>query len=216
MIQLIHGDCLEEMKKIPDGSIDLVLTDPPYGINYQSNMRTVSKKFDIIANDNNDMRFVAYNEYQRVLKDNTCAVIFCSWKNFAVDFLELQKLFNIKNVIIWNKGGGGIGDLKHSLLTDYEIAIVAHKGRCKIRGKRDGSVWSHKKVNPNKMVHPTEKPLDLMERLVEKFTDTDCTILDTFMGSGVVGVACKNLNRNFIGIELDKDYFEIAKKRIGV
>lgn len=202
------------MKDIPDSSVDMILTDPPYGIHYVSHSRRKSKKFDILQNDNNDFRLMTYGELARILKDNCVCVIFASWKNVALDIIELQKHFTIMNVIVWFKGGGGLGDLKHTLSTDYELAIVCHKGKCKIRGKREGSVWKVAKVNPNKMIHPTEKPIELLERLIEKFTDEHMVVLDCFMGSGSTGVACVNTNRNFIGIELDDKYFEIAKQRI--
>ena len=104
--------------------------------------------------------------------------------------------------------------MKHTLLTDYELAIVCHKGRCKIRGKRDGSVWECNKVAPAKMVHPTQKPLEIIQRLIEKFSDENCVVLDPFLGSGTTAVACVNTNRNFIGIELDEQYFKIAEQRI--
>ncbi len=137
IINKVHcADCLEVMKQIPDKSVDLVLTDPPYGIDYQSNMRVVSQKFDKLENDNNEFRFLSYPEVYRVLKDNCVAIIFCSFKNYAVDYLEISKLFDIKNCIIWDKGGGGMGDLKHSLSTDYEMAIVAHKGQYRHRNLR--------------------------------------------------------------------------------
>lgn len=213
-IELIQGDCLELMKDIPDKSIDMVLTDPPYGIKYKSNMRTKSPKFEMIANDNNSARFLVYPEMYRVLKDDSAAIVFASWKNYAEDYIELSKCFDIKNVIVWWKHGGGIGDLKHTLLTDYEIAIICHKGKCKIRGKRIGSVWECNKVNPNKMLHPTQKPEKLLEELIEKYSDSDETVLDCFMGSGSTGVACINTNRSFIGIEKEAKYFDIACRRI--
>lgn len=206
---------MEVMKQIPDKSVDLVLTDPPYGIDYQSNMRVMSEKFDKIANDNNGSRFDVYPEIFRVLKDNTVAVVFCSFKNFADDFNELVKCgFDIKNTIVWNKGGGGIGDLTHSLSTDYELAIVAHKGQCVIRGKRDGSVWSVGKVNPNTMLHPTEKPVELLKRCIEKFSDDGQIVLDCYLGSGTTAVACKQLGRKYIGIELSQKYIDIANERL--
>ena len=212
--KVICGDCLEIMKEMPDNSVDLVLTDPPYGIDYQSNMRVMSKKFNKLENDNNDSRFLAYKEYKRVLKDNTVAIIFCSFKNYAYDFIELNKLFDIKNCIIWSKGGGGIGDLVHSLLTDYEMAIICHNGKKPINGKRDGSVWKINKVPLEQMFHPTEKPIQLLERLILKYSDEDDSILDSYLGSGPTAVACQNLHRNFIGIEISPEYCEIANQRL--
>lgn len=123
------GDCLELMKGIPDNSIDLIVTDPPYGINYQSNMRVKTNKFEVLKNDDNDIRFLAFQELERVLKPDCACIVFASWKNYPKDFSQLDKLFDIKNVIVWWKHGGGIGDLKHTLSTDYELAIVCHKGR---------------------------------------------------------------------------------------
>lgn len=214
MIDLKKGDCIELMKELPDESIDLIVTDAPYGVKYQSNYRVKTEKFEVLMNDDNDIRFLAYEEFKRILKDNSVLVAFASWKNMHKDMHELEKLFDIKNVIVWWKHGGGLGDLKHTLLTDYEVAIVCHKGKCKIRGKREGSVWECNKVNPNKMIHPTQKPVDLIKRIIEKFSDEGQVVLDAFMGSGTTGVACMEINRDFIGIELDEKYFEIAKERL--
>lgn len=202
------------MQDMQNASVDMILTDPPYGISYVSNQRTKSEKFDMLKNDNNDVRLLAYSEFARVLKDDSVCVVFASWKNFAYDFIELRKHFDIKNVIVWWKRGGGMGDLRHSLLTDYELAIVCHKGKARIRGKRIGSVWECTKLNPNKMVHPTQKPEQLIERIIEKYTDDGDCILDPFMGSGTTGVACVNTGRKFIGMELDDKYFAIAEQRI--
>lgn len=213
-LNLQHGDCLELMKGIPNESIDMILTDPPYGISYSSNMRTRSEKFDVLKNDDNNIRLAAYSEFDRIMKNNSVAIVFASWKNVAKDIDELQKHFDVKNIIVWFKGGSGLGDLKHTLSTDYELAIVCHKGKCRIRGKREGSVWQFGKVNPNKMVHPTQKPVDLIEKMILKFTDENAVVFDAFMGSGSTGVAAVNTKRNFIGFELDDKYFEIAKQRI--
>ena len=212
--QIIQGDCWEIMKGIPDKCVDLVITDPPYGIDYQSNMRVMTKKFDKIANDNNDMRFPVYDEMYRVLKDNTVMIAFCSFKNYADDYKYIEKLFDIKNCIIWFKGGGGIGDLTHSLLTDYEMAIVGHKGQCEIRGKRHGSVWKSNKVNPSSMQHPTEKPQDIIAKMIDSFSDPDQIVLDPFLGSGTTAVAAKQLGRKYIGIEISEKYCKIASDRL--
>jgi len=212
--KIICGDCLEVMKDIPDKSVDLVLTDPPYGIDYQSNMRVKSKKFDKLVNDNNDSRFDAYKEFYRILKDNSVVISFCSFKNYADDFNELKKYYDIKNCIVWFKGGGGIGDLKHSLLTDYELAIVAHKGNRAINGKREGSVWQVNKVPPGQMFHPTEKPFQLLKKFIDQFSNKDNVVLDSYAGSGTHLMAAKNLHRKYIGIEISEKYCEIAKQRL--
>jgi site-specific DNA-methyltransferase (adenine-specific) len=105
-----------------------------------------------------------------------------------------------------------MGDLKADFAPKFEFVLFAQKGRRLINGKRDPNIFKFARTgNKN---HPTEKPVDLNEYLLSKFSDEGQTILDPFMGSGTTGVACKNLNRNFIGIELDKEYYEIAKKRI--
>jgi len=114
--KIYNGDCLEVMKDIQDNSIDMILTEPPYGINYQSNMRVVSEKFKKIENDDNNFRFEVYKEFPRLLKENCVAICFCSFKNYAEDYIELKKYFDIKNCIIWFKGGGGIGDLKETMI----------------------------------------------------------------------------------------------------
>src|ERR1700693_5041334 len=122
--KVICGNSLEILKGLPDSCVDMIATDPPYGIDFQSNMRPKYRQFDKLENDNNSSRLEIYNEFYRILKDNSVAVIFASFKNYAEDYNKLAELFDIKNVIVWDKGGGGIGDLVHSLLTDYDIATV--------------------------------------------------------------------------------------------
>lgn len=209
-----QGDCLQLMKDIPYGSVDMILTDPPYDIRYCSNRRVKTDRFDPLKNDDNDSRILAYPEFARILKSDSVAIVFTSWKNIAVDLPELQKYFDVKNIIVWFKGGGGIGDLKHTLSTDYELAIVCHEGKCKLRGKREGSVWTFTKVNSNKMLHPTQKPADLLVHMIEKYTDRNAVVFDPFMGSGSTCVAAANSGRHYIGFEIYEKYFEIARKRL--
>ena len=211
MLKLIQGDCLEVMKDIPDGSVDMVLTDPPYGISFQSNYR--KDKHNPIKNDNN-LNWINdfVDEIYRVSKDNTASYVFCSWHHVDVFKVALQRKFKIKNLLIWEKNNTGMGDLKGDFAPKVEMIFLLHKGRSLIRGSRDANIFKFSKTH-NKH-HPTEKPLDLNEYLISKFSDEGETILDPFMGSGTTGVAAKNLNRDFIGIELDETYFNIAKERI--
>lgn len=212
--RIIQGDCLEVMLDMPDESVDLVVTDPPYGINYQSHERTQSPMFAKLINDDNDSGLLAYKELHRVLKNNSVAAVFCSFKNYADDYKELEKYFSIKNCIIWNKGGGGIGDLIHSLVTDYEMVIIAHKGGCPIRDKRHGSVWKSQKVNAGTMLHPTEKPVEIIGKIIQSFSDEGSLVFDPYVGSGTTCVAAQQLGRDFVGIEIDEKYCEIARQRL--
>jgi site-specific DNA-methyltransferase (adenine-specific) len=209
-VTIFNCDCRDILPSLDP--VDLVLTDPPYGIDYQSNMRVATKQFDKIANDAIDIT-IYYPQFHRLLTPDGIAVVFCSFKNYSRDFIVLEQYFNIRNCLIWFKGGGGIGDLEHSLATDYEMAIVAHKGNGKIRGKRNGSVWQVGKVNPGDMVHPTEKPADLISQIVLTFSDEGNIVLDPFLGSGTTAHCCKKLQRKCIGIEIEEKFCEIAARR---
>ncbi len=212
MNRLINGDCLIEMKNIPDGSVDLILTDPPYGIDFQSNHR--KEKYSKIKNDNSIIWLDEFiNESYRIMKNNTAGYIFCSFHNIDKFKQSIEKKFKIKNILVWEKNNTSMGDLKGDFAPKIEFIIFFHKGRRLINGKRDPNIFKFARTgNKN---HPTEKPLDLCEYLISKFSDDGQTVIDCFMGSGTTGLAAKNLNRNFIGIEMDKTYFDIAVERIG-
>ena len=211
-INLFNGDCLEVMKGIESGSVDLILTDPPYGMMFKSNYR--QNKYNPIKNDDNlNWLPELVGELYRVCKDNTAHYMFCSFHHIDIFKQEIQKRFKLKNILVWEKNNTSMGDLKGDFAPKVEFILFFHKGRRLIEGKRDPNIFRFKRTgNKN---HPTEKPVDLCEYLITKFSSEGDCVFDPFMGSGTTGVACKNLDRKFIGIELDKDYFEIAKKRIG-
>ena len=214
-MNLMQGDCLELMKRIPDGSVDMVLTDPPYGMDYQSNRRTVTEKFAKISNDDGlDWLDDFVDECYRVMRNNSAAYVFCSWHKIDVFKVSFERRFKLKNLIVWVKNNHGSGDLKGAYAPKHEFVLYMHKGRSIFRNGRTPDVVNADKVSGSRMIHPTEKPIPLLEKFIANNSDIQNTILDPFMGSGTTGVACKNLNRNFIGIELDPDYFRIAKERI--
>ena len=210
-IELWQGDCLELMKNIPDGSVDLVLTDPPYGMAFKSNYR--KEKYNEIQNDKSLEWLERYiSECYRVLKNNSAIYCFCSWHNVDVFKQTIEKKFKIKNILIWEKNNTSMGDLKASYAPKYEMIIFAHKGRKLLNGFRYADIIKANRTG-NKL-HPTEKPVDLLELFIKNSSDENAVVFDGFMGSGSCGVACVNTNRRFIGIELDEGYFNIAKKRI--
>ena len=218
MIKLYKGDCLEVMKDISDKSIDLIVTDPPYLIKYKTNYRK-DKKHDFcseIANDGNYELISNYiKECYRILKNDTAMYMFCNCDRVDYFKQELEKAgFKIKNMIIWVKNNWTAGDLKAQFGKQYEIIFLVNKGRKYFNGKRITDVWNFDRVSGNKQVHQNQKPLDLLEQCILKHSEENDIVFDGFMGSGSTGVACKHTNRRFIGIELDDNYFEIAKKRI--
>ena len=216
-INLHKGDCLEVMDElIARGvKVDAIITDPPYGMNFKSNRRTKLEKFDKIKNDKNlDWLTSFIDKSYSILNNDSSFYCFCSWHNIDIFKQEIEKKFNIKNIIVWVKNNHGSGDLKAAYAPKHEFIIYAHKGRSIFRDKRISDVMEFPKINSNKLLHPTEKNINMLEVFVKNNTDENQTILDPFMGSGTTGVACKNLNRNFIGIELDETYFKIAEQRI--
>ena len=214
--KLYQGDCLEIMGGIKDKSVDLIVTDPPYLMNYQSNRRKKEDRFDKIKNDKGNYMLIQdyLEECHRIMKDNTAIYCFCSWHN--IDFFknEFEKHFKLKNILVWNKNNHGTGDLKGSYAPKHEFILFGHKGRTLLREKRIADVIDCPKISSNKLTHPTEKPQDLLEIFIKQSSDVGSIIFDGFMGTGSCGIVAKKLNRNFIGIELDEKYFNIAKNRL--
>ena len=211
------GDCLELLKNIPDESVDLVLTDPPYMIGYKTGYRK-NKKHDFcseIKNDNNpELISNVIKELHRTLKDNSAGYMFCS--SDKIDFFkkEIEKYFKIKNIIIWVKNNWTAGDLSAQFGKQYEMIILFNKGRKKFNGKRITDVWYFNRISGKKQFHQNEKPLDLIKQAIEKHSIEKDIVLDPFSGSGTTAVAAKELERDFICMEISKKYCEIAEKRL--
>lgn len=211
---IYNGDCLEVMDYLIEQGIkfDAIITDPPYGMNYQCGFRY--EKYDKLKNDNN-LDFLPHfiQKAYKILNDDKSMIVFCSWHNVDVFKLELSKLFTIRNMLIWNKGGGGMGDLESTYIPTYEIAFLVNKGRYILNGKREADVINAKKDGVNDL-HPTQKPLDIILPLIKKTTNKNDLILDAFAGSFTTCVASEQLNRRSIGIELEQKYCDIGIKRL--
>lgn len=217
-MKLINDDCLKIMKTLPDESIDLIVTDPPYLMNYKTNRRK-QKDHDFckpIKGDNDEQLIKDFiKESYRVLKNNTAFYMFCS--SNKIDFFksETEKAgFKVKNIIVWIKNNWTAGDLQASFGKQYEFIILANKGRAKFNGKRISDVWEFDRVAGKKQVHQNEKPVDLIKQCIEKHSNEGELVMDPFMGSGTTGVACRELNRSFMGAEIDENYYKMAKDRI--
>ena len=212
-VKLLLGDCLELMKDIPDNSVDVVIVDPPYGINYQSAWRTDKTQWKPkIKNDTTPFLGWA-SEVGRITK--SAIYVFYRWDKQKDFYYELMSAgFAIKSQIIWNKIIHGMGDLKGEYAPQHECILFGTKTGFKFNGKRPRTVIRQRRVMPNDLCHPNEKPVALICKLIEDSTIQDNVILDFTMGSGTTGVACVQTGRKFIGIEIEPKYFEIAEKRI--
>jgi site-specific DNA-methyltransferase (adenine-specific) len=231
MINLMLGDCLERMKEIPDGSIDMVLADPPYG--------TTACKWDSVI-----PLEPMWEQLKRVIKPNG-AIVMTAMQPFT-SVLVCSNLKMFKYQWVWQKEAGtGLLNAKKQPLRDHEDVCVfytkqptynpqytegkpyvAKKGGETSNYNPSGNVTTVsdgkrypktvQKFNRDKgKIHPTQKPVALLEYLIKTYTNEGETVLDFTMGSGSTGVGCKNTNRNFIGIEKDETYFKIAQERIG-
>ncbi len=208
---IYNTDCFELIKTIKTNTIDMILTDPPYGMSYVSGGR--KEKHDKIANDDNlDWLDNFIKECFRVLKDNTASYFFCSYHNIDIFKRAIEKHFNVKDILVWEKNNSGMGDLTGCFAPKVEFIIFVHKGRKNIIGKRTDNIFKFKKTD--NAMHPTQKPTDLCEHMIKKFSDDGDIIFDPFMGSGTTGVSAIQSGRDFIGCEIDDKYFKIANERI--
>jgi len=213
-VDLINKDSFLAIRDIADNSVDLIVTDPPYGINFTKGYKSGSK--ELVHGDDgfSVMVFVdeLMREFKRILKPESAIYIFTRFDVYPYWWLKMKNHFDTKNQIIWFKGGGGMGDLNGNYSFNYESIIYATNGKHKIRGKREGSVWQIGKCKQE--YHETQKPVDLIRNIILHSSDEGMTVFDPFMGGGTTGVACIEENRNFKGIEMIKTQFDIAKNRI--
>jgi len=201
-------DWQDGIKQLLDKSIDLVVTDPPYGMKFKSNRR--KEVYKSIQNDDNlDWLGGWCKELKRVCKDETHLYVFCSWHNVDVFKQELGAYFQVKNILIWEKNNHGSGDLLGDYAPKYEMIIFCSNGTKKLNGGRDSNILKTAKTgNEN---HPTEKPVNLISYLIEKSSNKGDLVLDTFAGSFSTAQACKQKERNFICFEIEEDYCRTAK-----
>ena len=217
-VKLYNDDCLNVLKDIEDNTIDLVVTDPPYEvITGGRNGGVKGKPSGILTENKQLMKSIPkadlwLSECFRVMKDGTHIYIMTNTLNLT-NYLNIinDVGFKLHNLLVWNKNNT---TPNRWYMKNCEYVIFARKGFAKsINNPSSQTVHNFDNIIGNKK-HPTEKPVDLMKLYVENSSQVGDTVLDPFMGSGSTGVACKELGRNFIGVELDKHYFDIATKRV--
>ena len=209
--RLMCGDStsIDAVERLMDGrKADMVFTDPPYGVEFQSNRPTKSAKFDVLKNDDTFLDIAPIIE--------ACSTgwvfVWTSWKVQTKWIDQFQSMGYPTNIVVWHKPGGGIGDLKRTFSSDYEVALVWHRG-AELCGKRIGSVWTVNKDGASTYVHPTQKPVALAEEALDKTTRASAVIMDLFGGSGSTLIACEKTARDCRMMELDPKYCDVIIKR---
>lgn len=211
---IIQWDCLEVMKWIPDKSIDLVLTDPPYWMSFVSSFRNERTKHKAIENDDS-LEWVDdfLLEIKRISKPEAHAYIFCSMHHIDTFVSKIKHHLNYKNIIVWEKNNTWMWDLEWDYAPKYEFCIFCSgTGEKKLNGSRDPNIMKWNKTWND--LHPTQKPVEMCVYLIQKSSSPWDLVLDCFAWSGTTWVACIESGRNYILIEKDTEYCQIIERRL--
>jgi len=225
-------DCLEYLKEIPDNFVDLIVTDPPYNVSQKSNIQyqelNITKNFGAWDFDFDPLPVL--KELKRVLKPTGQIYVFCSTKQISIYMSVFEKDWFLRNLLVWNKTNPAPRLSKTNFLFANEYIIYAINEK----GMPSKSTFNFFKQNEmhnifitsslqgkerlkgpdRKSIHPTQKPLSILKKLIEISSNKGDIVLDPFMGVGSTAVACKELERNFLGCELNKTYIQYLIKRL--
>jgi site-specific DNA-methyltransferase (adenine-specific) len=211
---IIYGDSVQVLPTLEKASFDLLLSDPPYGMDFKSGWSDKEK----IANDKIEDTITLFENVLKesvpLLKNDAHFYLFGNLEYMPQIKPIIEKYLNLKNVLIWDRKVIGMGDLK-TYGKSFDIVYFGYNKDWKdLNGTRDRDVLQFNRVDPSKNIHPTEKPLDLLEYLIKKSSNEGDKILEPFAGGGSTLLACKNTNRKATGIEIEQNYYELIKSKI--
>lgn len=213
-------DCIEGMKFIPDESINLVLTDPPYNVSQKSNFHTMGRKGVDFGDWDKEFNLTSWiPSAVKKLKTGGSIIIFNAWRNLGLIADELERQgCTVKGMQQWLKTNPMPRNRDRLYVTKYECTVWAVKGKGwtfnRQKDTYEDGIFSYPVVNHKKRIHPTQKPVELLEEILKIHSNKGDIVLDCFMGSASTAVAAINNNRKWIGFETESEYIELANKRL--
>jgi site-specific DNA-methyltransferase (adenine-specific) len=211
-----HTDAISLLKSFDDGSVPLIVADPPYGIAYHSNHYKDKNPHSPMANDWNFQAHRFFQAASIVLSDGGAAYVFSRWDVYPLWVACLTPPLKLKNIIIWKKDNWSAGDLNGDFGNQYEVIMFITKGRHLRRGHRWSNVWEFARVPSKRLRHPAEKPVEMIKRIVESSSDIDGLVVDPFCGSGTTGEAAAACGRKFILGDVDPMMVRKSCERLGL
>lgn len=213
--KIYNEDASATLERMPEAFLDALITDPPYGISYQSAKRTDSSQWKPkLANDDKPCIGFLQDAF-RVMKDGTPLVVFCEWRFQEVFRTAIEDAgFLLKSHVIWDREWHGMGDLTSAFAPSHDIIWFATKGKYSFPNERPKSVLRFPRISAEALVHPTQKPVDLIAYLIRVLTNEDDLVYDPFMGSGTLAEAAHRMKRNWIGSEISSEIYEVSQRRL--
>lgn len=217
MSQVVCSDAVKLMKSLPPASVPIIIADPPYGIGYHSNHYKEGNPHAPITHDWNFQVGTFLSATERVLQDTGALYLFCRWDILPLWTPLIPSLgLKIKTMIVWMKDNWSAGDLTGSFGNQYETILFITKGRHQIRGKRYSNIWQFPRIPARRLLHPAQKPVELLSRMLEASSDPGDAVLDPFCGSGSTGEAAIQTGRRFLLGDLDVNMVALSQKRLGL
>lgn len=215
-ITLYHGDCRDVLLELPPQSVDVLLTDPPYGMAWEGNGKTAAPIRGDGKRQGVRVLRQALAACSPALSPDAHAYVFCHWESWPDFYDAAASHLSVRGALVWWKARGGMGNVRTTYAPDYEVVLyAAQSSRRALAGKRQGAVLAgFPPVPPQQRTHPTEKPIALLAHLIEKSCPKGGLVLDPFAGSGATLVAAQQLGRRAVGVELEERYCEAAARRL--
>jgi site-specific DNA-methyltransferase (adenine-specific) len=211
-----HQEAMELLASLETASVPMIFADPPYGIGYHSNHHKGRNPHTPVANDWNFQIGPFLTECGRVLREGGVAYVCCRWDVMPLWAASIMPPLKMKTAIAWVKDNHSAGDLTGTFGNKYEVILFLVKGRHLLRGRRWSNVWEFPRVPSMKALHPTQKPVGLVQRAIEASSDLGELVVDPFCGSGTTAVAAMDAGRTFLVGDIDPTMVNLTRHRLGL